>query len=147
MAKRPAPMWKLIVAAESPWSGEMYRTQPGIERLDFGSVETFCGAFLAVTGWGLHTAPHDTAHHGPAHVATRGRCRPATRAEHVPKQKFIIAATAPWYGEVYPTRPGLRRFGFTTFEEFLRGVLDITGWSLGATVATAPAVSLRAATG
>ncbi|MGV9797118.1 hypothetical protein ACWDTP_03535 [Mycobacterium sp. NPDC003449] len=135
-------MCKLIVAAESPWGGEMYRTQPGIHRLYFGSVETFCSAFLALTGWPLHSPPRDTEPERPGRdcVRRRPRRRPDT------KQKFIVAASAPWYGEIYPTRPGLKRFGFTTFEEFLRGVLDITGWSLDPTVA-APAVSRRAAAG
>ncbi|MDV3125350.1 hypothetical protein M1247_10540 [Mycobacterium sp. 21AC1] len=119
--------WKLIVAAEAPWTGELYLTRPGHQRLPFNTVETFCSAVLAVTAWPLHAASAAGAGQPPQNARPRvGRCRekPST------KRKFIVAADEPWAGHLYRTRPGLGHLPFATFEQFLRAVLDITGWAL-----------------
>ncbi|WP_156448274.1 hypothetical protein [Mycobacterium sp. NAZ190054] len=118
--------WKLIVAAEAPWTGELYTTRPGRDRVAFTSVESFCAALLAVTDWPLR-AQSDAADAAPVHRARRPRPRRDTQSH---TRKFIVAANRPWIGEVYRTRPGMGHLHFGTFEQFLRAVLDITGWSL-----------------
>lgn len=110
---------KLVVAAASPWCGEMYATRRGHARMRFTSVESFCTAFLATTGWTLQPW-----------TAQSARTRTKSRPDSESPIKFVFAAGAPWSGEVYRTRPGFRHFHFTTFEEFLYAVLAITGWSL-----------------
>lgn len=124
----PSITWKLIVAAEAPWVGEIYHTRPGNQRHRFNSVEEFCGALLEVTGWPLDmSAPPSTRHSYPhGHRLRSGLVGESASA----KRKFIVAAHAAWMGEIYRTRPGLRRFPFATFEEFLLAVLSITGWPL-----------------
>lgn len=114
---RVAPVGKVIVAAEGPWDGEMYPARLGCERLGFSSVETFCSSLLALTGWSLPPA------------APAARIRPATETRSA-KQKFIVASTKPWTGEVYRTVPGLPHLEFTSFEELLQAVLDVSGWPL-----------------
>lgn len=123
---------KLIVAAESSWDGELYLTRPGNDRLPFSSVETFCGAFLTLTGWSLQPTPPNRA---PA-VRTVPHRRPDNAADT--KLKFIIAFTSAWTGEVYLTRRGFTHHPFTTFEEFLCAVLQITGWSLDRAATATP---------
>jgi hypothetical protein len=126
--------WKLIVATDGPWLGEIYDTRPGHRRRGFGSVETFCSALLAVTGWSLQLpgAVDDAAPEG--RVAGRSpaggrRLRSGLPHEsYLSKGKFIVAADVPWTGEIYRTRPGLRHFRFASFDDFLRAVLEVTGW-------------------
>jgi hypothetical protein len=128
-SKHSSPvLWKLIVAAEAPWAGEIYHTRPGNHRVRFDSVESFCGAVLEVTGWSLDL---------PAAASDRRQARPARKSRshlfretHTAARKFIIAADAPWSGEMYRTQPGLGHIHFTSFETMLRTVLDVTGWPL-----------------
>lgn len=115
---------KLIVAAEAPWEGEMYRTRPGHQRLGFDSVETFCSSLLALTGW---TLPAPTEHRAPPAARFRPTVVGETRSA---RQKFIVSATTSWTGEVYRTRPGLSHVGFTSFEQLLHAVLGVSGWPL-----------------
>ena len=129
--------WKLVVAAEAPWNGEMYHTHPGRQRLHFSTVETFCGALLAATGWPIQAASPDLTDHSTTRDGTAGgrrngrRSRPRPTSENSSaKRKFIIAADEPWTGDIYRTRPGLGHFHFGTFEGFLRAVLNITDWTL-----------------
>ena len=124
---KSAPVaWKLIVAAESPWNGEIYTTRGGRRHLEFSTVETFGAALLAITGWPLE---RDGGLRRGGSAARRPR--PGVRCEYPsPTGKFVIAADRPWSGEVYRTRPGLGRLPFDTFGDFLRAVLAITGWSL-----------------
>lgn len=130
---------KVVVAAESPWRGELYRTRPGNVRLPFGSVETFCSAFLTITGWSLQPTLSDRK------PAGRGVSRRHSGDGVGTKRKFIIATTVPWTGEVYRTHRGYRHLQFTTFEDLLCAVLEITGWSLDHTATAAP--SYDASTG
>jgi hypothetical protein len=127
--KNPPAAWKLIVAAEAPWVGEVYHSRPGHSRQRFTTPETFCTAVLGVTDWSLTPA------------STRGSTSSGTGRHHRPRSiplsqtpsttgKFIVAADVPWGGEIYRTRPGLGRFRFSTFEEFLRAVLSITAWPI-----------------
>lgn len=129
MPARPAPVtWKLIVAVDAPWTGQMYSTRPGRDRIAFDSVESFCAAMLSLTDWPLQ-ARSDGA--GAPHRAPGTRRRTvARRGEQAQTRKFIVAADRPWTGELYRTRPGLGHLHFGTFEQFLRAVMDITGWSL-----------------
>jgi len=134
--------WKLIVAAPGPWSGEIYHTRPGQLRQRFSTIETFCSAFLAITGWSLPPNASGPADPGPtgreeagARSASRRRSARHSRSGlfHEPDsviRKFVVAAEKPWQGEIYRTRPGLKHFRFTTFEQFLRAVQQITGWPL-----------------
>jgi hypothetical protein len=123
----PSAVGKFVIAAESPWAGELYRRSAGKPRLQFTSVETFCSAFLAATGWELQPASSATQ---PPTASGAGTDRICTQTALPIKQKYIVSATAPWNGEIYRTRPGLGHFGFTTFEGFLGAVLAITGWPL-----------------
>jgi hypothetical protein len=121
--------WKLIVAAEAPWTGEVYHTRPGNHRHHFDSIESFCAGFLAVTGWPLHALSAEPT--GAPHPPNRHSLRPKLLRENPSgKHKFIVAAEQPWIGQVYRTRPGLGRLHFTTFEDFLRSVVTLTGWSV-----------------
>ena len=130
--KSPRAVWKLIVAADAPWRGEIYHTRPGHQRLPFSSVETFCSALLAVTGWPLKmSTPEAVDTPAASNQVTRNRFGSKLRHEiQTGKGKFIVAADAAWTGEIYRTRPGLGRVHFMTFEEFLRAVLGVTGWQL-----------------
>lgn len=114
---------KLVVAADAPWSGELYGTRPGRRRFPFSDVETFCGALLAATDW-----PIGMERPGADHVAACASRHPLRSA--VAPEKFIVSAHAPWTGELYRTRAGLGRFPFDTFEGFLGAMLDVTGWTL-----------------
>lgn len=127
--------WKLIVAAEAPWTGEVYSTRPGRDRSRFSTVETFCAALLTITGWPLHahTDGANTSSLGHRPSAARPSRSRVGRAESALTRKFIVAADQPWIGEMYRTRPGLGHLQFGTFEEFLLAVLHITGWSLECT--------------
>lgn len=119
--------WKLVIAAETPWTGELYLTRPGRQRLEFSTVETFCSAVLAITGWPLHAPSAAGTDQPPQQTRPQSRrCREKPSA----KRKFIVAAEEPWTGHLYRTRPGLGHLHFATFEQFLRAVLDITGWTL-----------------
>lgn len=124
--------WKLIVATEAPWTGELYHARLGHQRLKFNTVESFCSAVLATTGWPLHVSSGGGAEQPPPTIT---RQRRSGRSEMLScKRKFIVAAQEPWAGHVYRTQPGLGHLHFATFEQFLRAVLDITSWSLdGAT--------------
>jgi hypothetical protein len=128
-ANPPPVTWKLIVAVDAPWAGELYSTRPGRDRVGFTSVESFCAAMLTVTDWPLR-AQADAADAAPVCRAAPSRSR-ARRDDTRHTRKFIVAATEPWTGEMYRTRPGLGHLHFGTFEQFLRAVMDITGWSLG----------------
>ncbi|MDN4517146.1 hypothetical protein QYF68_04815 [Mycolicibacterium austroafricanum] len=121
-------MPKLIVAADAPWSGELYSTRPGRDRVGFTSVESFCAAVLAVTGWplGAQADPADAAPLGRA-ASRRPKLR---RDQKSAARKFIVTASRPWTGEMYRTTPGMGHLHFGTFEQFLRAVMDLTGWSL-----------------
>lgn len=125
--------WKLIVAAEAPWTGELYQTRLGRQRLEFSTVETFCSAVLATTGWPLR-APCSGEADQTSPPTWPTRCARAERLSD--KRKFIVTAEEPWVGSMYRTRPGLGHFHFATFEQFLRAVLDITDWTLGEIAAT-----------
>lgn len=121
---------KLIVAADGPWTGELYSTRPGRGRVGFASAESFCAALLVVTDWPL-LPQSNGAEVSPLSRATARRRGPRPRcAEQSHTRKFIVAASRPWSGEMYRTRPGLGHLHFGTFEQFLRAVMDITGWSL-----------------
>ncbi|CAN5696215.1 hypothetical protein BH09ACT8_BH09ACT8_32830 [soil metagenome] len=129
--------WKLVIAADAPWTGEIYRTHPGRQRLRFSTVETFCGALLAVTGWPLQAPSGDLSDHSTTRRRASANRRNDRRSGSRPAsenlswtRKLIVAADQPWVGEMYRTRPGLGHFPFGTFEEFLRAVLDITDWTL-----------------
>jgi hypothetical protein len=119
--------WKLIVAADAPWTGELYPTRPGRDRVDFTSVESFCAALLAVTEWPLPAQSDPT---DASSLAARRRMPRRRPDEQSSARKFIVTASRPWTGEMYRTRPGLGHLHFGTFEQFLRAVMDITGWSL-----------------
>jgi hypothetical protein len=128
--------WKLVVAAEAPWTGVIYHTRPG-QRFRFSTVETFCGALLALTGWTIQAPSPDVTDHSTTSNRTPGYRRNGRRSRSKligenlsANRKFIVAADAPWTGEIYRTRPGLGHFHFGTFEGFLRAVLDITDWTL-----------------
>ncbi|WP_133119109.1 hypothetical protein [Mycolicibacterium agri] len=114
--------WKVIVATDGAWTGELYSSRPGRGRIGFTSVESFCAAMMVVTDWPLGPVGDATA--PPVQSA---RPRPNARAH---TRKFIVAASGSWIGELYRTRPGLGHLHFGTFEQFLRAVMDITGWSL-----------------
>lgn len=125
---RPA-RWKVIIATDGPWSGEMYQSRSGAQRCQFGSVVELCTAFVATTGWPLLAEQTGGAVSGP----TPGR--PATAGEGSTQQaatKVIVAADEPWRGAVYATSKGRGRLSFNGFEEFLRAVKDVTGWSIAA---------------
>ncbi|MCI4675811.1 hypothetical protein [Candidatus Mycolicibacterium alkanivorans] len=47
--------------------------------------------------------------------------------------KLIVAAEAPWAGEIYGTYPGRLRLRFSTLETFCSSLLAVTGWSIDAT--------------
>lgn len=119
---------KFVIAAEAPWTGELYRTRAGKPRFRFRSVETFCCAFLTATKWELDTSAATAA----TTTAPRSSRAPYIRAhaDSPTKQKFIVSTTAPWNGEIYWTQPGLMHVAFATFEEFLVAVLAITRWPL-----------------
>lgn len=119
---------KFVIATEFPWAGELYRTSSGKPRLRFTTVETFCSAFLAATGWDL--PPSSPAPPESSSAARSRTSRSRVDGDSQSKQKFVVATNAPWTGEIYRTRPGLKRFRFTTFEEFVLGMLAITGWPL-----------------
>lgn len=122
--------WKIIVATEAPWVGEVYHTRPGNHRHRFDSLESFCGQFLAVTGWPLHSVSPEPA----PHPIGRHSLSPKLLRENASgKHKFIVSADQPWTGQVYRTRPGLGRLHFTTFEGFLRSVVTLTGWTFETT--------------
>jgi hypothetical protein len=118
--------WKLIVAAEKPWTGEIYHTRPGHRRPRFTTPETFCLALLEITAWPLPTTEST--------LRQRQSTRPS-RVGEAGKTKFVVSAHAPWTGEVYRTRPGLGRLSFATFEECVRAVTGVTGWPLSSPVA------------
>jgi len=123
MSAPPPVAWKVIVATDGPWTGELYSTRAGRGRVGFTSVESFCAAMMLVTDWPLRPDSGDTTA-PPVHGARPRRpAQPHTR-------KFIVAASRPWIGELYRTRPGLGHLHFGTFEQFLRAVMDITGWPL-----------------
>lgn len=134
-AKVPPAAWKLVVAVEAPWCGELYNTRPDRERFAFATVESFCAALLAATGWSVDfpstdAPPSNPPDRGPG-SHREGRPRPRQTREHVPVSgKFIVAADGTWTGVMYRTRPGLGHFPFDTFEGFLCATLDITGWTL-----------------
>lgn len=137
-AKRPLLQWKLIIAADTVWNGEIYHTRPGHQRSSFCSIEAFCRAVMEVTGWPLdvaldrHGSPAQDAR---ARVRAQGRGPRLSLADPQPGscpagRKIVLAADNPWSGELYLTRPGLARIRFTSFEEFLVGVMQITGWPI-----------------
>ncbi|WP_197379320.1 hypothetical protein [Mycolicibacterium mengxianglii] len=132
--KSSAVAWKLVVAVEGPWVGEIYRTRPGRDRHQFTNMESFCVALLSVTGWTLDVcspaaAAGSAATAGGDDGARAGNRRRASDTISA-RGKFIVAADEPWGGEMYRTRPGLGRFHFTSFEQMLRSVVGITGWPL-----------------
>lgn len=134
LPRNPVVAWKLVVAAEAPWIGEIYPTRNGGQRLRFSTAETFCGALLAVTGWPIHEPRRDFTDHSTSTPAgkrsvRRARSRPTSERPST-KRKFIVAADEPWTGDIYRTRPGLGHFHFGTFEDFLRAILDLTEWPL-----------------
>jgi hypothetical protein len=119
------PPWKLVVAADAPWSGDLYSTRLGRRRFAFSSLETFCGALLAATDWPI----------GMASAASETRRGNKARPSHpfgsaAAAGKLIVSANAPWTGVLYRTRPGLGHFPFDTFEGFFGAMLDVTGWTL-----------------
>jgi hypothetical protein len=138
-ASARAGVAKFVVAGESAWTGELYGTRGCQPRLRFRSLETFCNAFLAATGWALQPAIATDSPLVPFSNISRIR----SGAGWSGNQKFIVSAAAPWSGEIYRTRPGLAHLRFTTFDEFVLAVLTITGWSLtpGGEVDPAPVPS------
>lgn len=42
---------KFIVATEAPWTGQVYRTRPGLGRLHFTTFEGFLRSVVTLTGW------------------------------------------------------------------------------------------------
>jgi hypothetical protein len=142
---------KLVVAADAPWQGEIYHTRPGRNRLRFSTLEEFCRATLAVTQWSVDATGsdgvddpfaigRDTQNARPVRSVSQRGCESVSG-----KFKFIVAATAPWTGEMYRTRRGLGHYVFDTFEEFVSAVLQITGWPLdcGSLRAGGPATAGR----
>lgn len=129
---RPRVRWKLVIAAETVWNGEVYHTRSGHERASFCSVEAFCRTVMEVTGWPLDLA--GDSHSSPAlHARAQGRGPRLSLSDPRPNsRKIVLAADDPWCGELYLTRPGLARIRFTSFEELLVGVMQITGWSISA---------------
>lgn len=135
--ERPRAPRKLIIVAESVWSGEVYQTHPGHEHLRFCSTEAFCRAVIEITGWPLDLAmDRSAAQRARAKVRAQGRGPQLSPSDprspfRTSGRKIVIAVEAPWSGELYLTRPGLPRIRFTCFEEFLVGVTQITGWPIG----------------
>lgn len=134
--KRPRARWKLIIAAETPWHGEVYDTRPDHVRASFCSAEAFCRTIMEATGWDLELTARRTPPLNPnARVRAQGRGPRLAVAGAPPGSrpttgKIVLAADEPWSGELYLTRPGLARIRFTSFEELLVGVMQITGWPL-----------------
>jgi hypothetical protein len=128
--------WKLVVAADAPWSGDLYSTRLGRRRFAFSSLETFGGALLAATDWPIGMAPPRADHlDAAASAASDTRRGNEGRPSHpfgsaAAAGKFIVSANAPWTGVLYRTRPGLGHFPFDTFEGFFGAMLDVTGWTL-----------------
>jgi hypothetical protein len=116
--------WKVIIASDGPWSGEMYHSRAGTDRHRFGSVVEFCGAVLKTTQWSLPTSG-ETAGGDPAGSTAGGRGGGVRR----PATKIVVAADHPWRGDVYATTStGSGPQTFTGFEEFIRAVVDVAGW-------------------
>lgn len=144
-AKVPPVTWKLIVATEAPWVGEVYHTRPGHQRRRFDSVESFARAVLAVTGWPLHApavGPISSARPAPAARRRHSLSNKTLHENSSGITKFILAANEPWDGQVYRTRPGFGRLHFTTFEGFLRSTVTLTGWPLDTTRPSNPEAQL-----
>ena len=49
--RRPMHAWKLVLAADEPWRGSVYRTRAGRRRESFDSPEEFMRAVMRLTGW------------------------------------------------------------------------------------------------
>lgn len=47
---------KFIVASDAPWTGQVYRTRPGLGRLHFSTFESFLRSVVILTGWSFDTA-------------------------------------------------------------------------------------------
>lgn len=137
-AKRPHVRWKIIILAESLWTGEAYHTRPGHERATFCSVESFCRAVMDITGWPLDLAgnpPSQPELHASARFPAQTRWLPLPpsdpRSASPPAgRKIVLAADEAWSGELYLTRPGLARTRFTSVEQLLTGIARITDWPL-----------------
>lgn len=48
--RRPT-RWKLVVAADEPWSGEIYETRAGRRRESFDGPAEFIEALMRLTDW------------------------------------------------------------------------------------------------
>lgn len=118
--------WKVIIASDGPWSGEIYQSRAGTDRCEFGSVVELCRALLATTGWSLPTEDGPTVGH-PLVSGSRALGGSPRRTA----TKFIVAADEPWQGSVYATTStGSGRRSFTGFGELVRAVMEVSGWSL-----------------
>lgn len=119
--RRPS-RWKIIIAPDGPWRGEMYPSRAGTDRRGFTSVVDLCSALLATTGWAL-PPPQRTDRSATAPSARPTVGRPAT--------KIIVVADEPWRGAVYATTTtGSGRLEFDGVEQFVRAVEGIAGWAM-----------------
>lgn len=126
MPVRAPIKWKLIIASDGPWSGEVYHSRAGTDRHRFRSVVEFCAAILETTQWPLPTGGETSAGR-PSGARAQGHDGSTRR----PANKFVVAADEPWHGDVYATTStcgGPRTF--TCFDDFMRAVADVSGWSV-----------------
>jgi hypothetical protein len=59
--RTPASRWKLIMAADEPWQGEVYSTRPGGKRIHFSSLEELVIAIVEQSGWKISQSPTPAA--------------------------------------------------------------------------------------
>ncbi|MDL9948495.1 hypothetical protein QSJ19_23505 [Gordonia sp. ABSL11-1] len=123
------------MAADGPWSGELYHTRPGHGRHGFDDLQSFCEAFLGATGWQIEVSPpsgpdRNSGTDKQAAACQRSFQRTRCSTDIPTRSKFIIAADEQWRGEIYRTRPGLPHLGFESFEQFVLAVVRVSGWQL-----------------
>lgn len=51
LGPRPPIRWKVVVAADEPWRGEVYETRAGRRREAFDGPAEFLDALMRLTGW------------------------------------------------------------------------------------------------
>lgn len=56
-ARHTSIRWKLIMAADEPWQGEVYPTRPSGKRLKFSSIEELVVAIAEQSGWRISDSP------------------------------------------------------------------------------------------